>query len=153
MSWKNKLKKLSPIRIIEEEKRRVEREAKTGPVKVKLDLKDAYMIALAALTAAFITFATKMMVLMRWSTFPDNTYFATWHNITPWIAIIGCLLYIYALYAKGIRYWLAYFPALCTIRYCMVQIMMIEAWMHPHALKTLFSWMGPLPEWLTGRPV
>jgi hypothetical protein len=147
----NKLRKLSPIRIIEEERKRVEAEAARS--KVKLDLKDAYVIALAALTAAFITCITKIMILMRWSTFPDNTYFSTWHPITPWIAIIGCLLYIYALYAKGIRYWLAYFPAVCGIGYLTVQIMMINAWMHPHALKTLFSWIGPLPEWLTGGAV
>ena len=153
--FKRKLKtsKWSPIRAIQSEEKRTIFEAKTGRIKIKLSKQDALVIAIMAVTSAIIIAFTKIMIFMRWSTFPDNSFFSSWHPITPWLYIFAALLYVFVVWSKGIRYWLVYFPIIFSIVYCVVEICMIEAWLPPQALKSFFDWLGPLPEWLTGSPL
>ena len=127
----------------------------TSGAKKTLSHTDVIAITLMAIAAALISAGTKVMIWMRWSTFPDNSYFFSWHPITPWIAIIGSLLYIYALYAKGVKFWLAYFPAFMSIAYCAVELAMIESWWHPSQLADFFRLFGldNIPDWITGGKV
>jgi hypothetical protein len=122
--------------------------------KHPLQYSDIIAITIFALIAAFITIWTRVMIWMRWSTFPDNSYFSSWHNITPWIVIFGSILYLVALYMKRVDFWLAYFPACVSIIYCLVELSMINAWMHPQDLASFFEALGlsNLPDWLIGNP-
>jgi len=120
-----------------------------------LTKEEAVTVAAVSLISALIYAFTKFMIFARWSTFPDNSYFFSWHPITPWVAILGSLLYIYCLNAKGVKYWLAYFPAFVGIFYCLIEACMIEAWLHPDDIEWFFQALFPngLPDWLTGGRV
>lgn len=138
-----------PFAFFKKEEEHTQRSANT-----KLTKDDVFAITLLAFVAAFLMIWVKVMVLMRFSTFPDNSYFLTWHNLTPWLTIIGSCIYIYCLYAKRIDYWLAYLPAVIAIVYCLLEISLIEGLLHPSVLKNFFGpFANNLPEWLTGRPI
>jgi hypothetical protein len=123
--------------------------------KFPLQYSDIIAITVFSLISAFIVLWTKVMIWMRWSTFPDNSYFFSWHPITPWIAIFGSILYLIALYMKRVNFWLAYFPACVSIIYCLVELSMINSWLSPHDLAAFFEALGlnNLPDWLTGGRV
>ncbi len=121
--------------------------------KKKLTKSDIRAITLLAIASVAIVTATKIMIFMRWSTFPDSSYFISWHPVTPWIAIIGSCLYIYCLRAKGIDFWLAYFPAVAGITYCIVELAMINVWLTPQDLAKVFQIFGSPPDWLTGGEI
>ena len=142
----------SPISMLENEKKRTIYEAGTGKVKITLSKNQAFTIALMAIAAVFLSALAKLMIIMRFSTFPNSSIFYTWH---PWTAILGilsALLYIYCLSKKGINYWLAYFPAFMAITYCVIEYAMIHGVWAPQDLANFFSMLGMdnIPEWLTG---
>jgi len=120
--------------------------------KHPLQYEDILAITAFSLISAFIVLWVKVMIWMRWSTFPDNSVFISWHPITPWIAIFGSILYLLALYMKRVDFWLAYFPACVSIIYCLVELSMINAWLSPQDLAAFFHALGldNLPDWLTG---
>ena len=123
--------------------------------KTILGYSDIVAITVFSMAAAIIILLTKAMVFMRWSTFPDNSYFFTWHPITPWIGIFGSILYIAALYMKKIDFWLAYYPAVVGIIYLLINLAMINSWVSPQDLANFFSMFGldEMPHWITGGSV
>lgn len=148
--FKTKMKKNNYLRILFKKQMDHTKEDARGP----LTKDELFSITLLALVSAFLTVWTKVMIWMRWSTFPDNSYFASWHPYTPILAIIASSLFIYCLWRKGVSYWLAYFPAFFAIIYYIIELCMINAWLHPEFLKSLFGPLAEhLPEWLTGGPV
>jgi len=119
--------------------------------KTKMQKSQLLSITIFAMVSAFLTVWAKIMIFMRWSTFESNAVFWSWHSTTPIIAIIAGLIYIYCLWSKGVRYWLAYFPAIFGIFYYIIEFCMIHAVIHPSALKMLFGPLADhLPDWLTG---
>jgi len=142
---KIKENKLNPLRLFKKEEERTKQSSSRS-----LSHNEVIFVATASLLSAFIYTFTKFMIFARWSTFPDNSYFFSWHPVVPLIAIIGAMLYIYCLHVKGVKYWLAYFPAFIAIFYCIIEMSMIHAWLHPDDLARIFSIFGELPDWLTG---
>jgi hypothetical protein len=134
-------------------KRQLKHQVETA--KHPLQYSDIIAITVFSFIAAFITLWTRVMIWMRWSTFPDNSYFFSWHPITPWIAIFGSILYLVALYMKRVDFWLAYFPACVSIIYCLIELAMINSWLSPQDLAAFFEAlrMTNLPDWLTGGRV
>jgi len=114
----------------------------------------AKTVAFLAMVSVACSVFAKIMILMRWSTFPENAYFSTWHPYAPVWVIISSLLYIYCLKAKGVDYWLAYFPAVFGIFFMIIEMSMIHSWMHPEVLKSFFGPLAEhLPDILTGGKV
>ena len=149
---KLKKSKYSPLNLFDKEERRTMYEASHGEKKIFLTKDQALIIFIMAATSAFIIAFTKFMIFARWSTFPDNSYFCSWHPITPWIIIGGVFLYVAACWSKGITYWLPYVPAAFSLLYCIIEIFMIEAWLPPQALQPFFSWLAEF-DWMIGRPL
>lgn len=119
--------------------------------KTSLSKEDAMMIAIMAIISAFIAIFVKIMQILRFSTFPNNSIFISWHPYAAPIGIVGILLYIYCIWRKGITYWLAYFPAFIGIFYWTIEYCMIHSIITPQQLADMFSWIGEdIPEWLTG---
>jgi len=119
--------------------------------KQPLNKEQLIVITIFAIISAFLTVWAKVMIFMRWSTFESNAIFYSWHPVTPIIAVFASSLFIYCLWAKGIKYWLAYFPAFFSIFYYVIEFSMIHALLHPSALKMLFGPLSEhLPNWLTG---
>jgi hypothetical protein len=131
-----------------------QKEYTKNSTKHPLDYSDIIAITIFSLISAFITIFTKVLTWARWSTFPDSTYFATYHPLVPWIAIFGSILYLIALYMKRVNFWLAYFPAILLIIYYIIQASLICGWITPQDLLEFFRSVGldpfNFPDWLTG---
>jgi hypothetical protein len=128
--------------MLEKETKKTLHEANTGKIKTNLSWRDAMFISIFGLMTAFLTVFSRMMVLARWSTFESNAWFSTWHPITPWIAILVSCMMIAAFLAKGIDYWLVYVLPVTGIFYYIIQLAMINSWLHPSVLKTFLGWLA-----------
>jgi hypothetical protein len=150
-----KLKNNKLTRFLRKEGKLTIREASSGKVKRYLSIRDAMLIAFMAIASALISAYNKLITFMRWSTFPDNSVFASWHPYVAPIAFVGIFLYIICLYAKGVTYWLAYFPAVIGIGYWAIEFSMIHSLLTPQDLANFFSAFGftNIPELLTGPPL
>ena len=83
---------------------------------------DVKSITLLAFLSVICAVWAKIMIIMRFSTFPDGSIFFSWHPTAPVIAILGSVLYLYCLKAKGVDYWLAYFPGVFGIFYLVTPV-------------------------------
>jgi len=144
------LRKKSPVTIFF--KKEEEYTRKTS--KTYLNKDAVVSVTLLAIISVICAVWAKVMIIMRFSTFPDGSIFFSWHPTAPVIAIFGSVLYIYCLKAKGIDYWLAYFPAVFGIFYLIIEMMCIHRIIEPSALKAFFGPLADaLPEILTGPRV
>ncbi len=149
---KFKRSKYNPIRIVGMEVKRTLHESKTGRYKTNISKKDALLIAITAIVCSFLVIFSRIMIFARWSTFPSNATFVSWHPWAPWIGLFISLTFIAACWAKGVDYWLVYVAPVVAIIYNIIMLAMINSWLPPQALEPFFGWLAQF-EWITGPPV
>jgi len=144
------LKRKSPVAVFFKKEQEYTKKSSNG-VLSKEQVKTITMLAFLSVICAVWA---KVMIIMRFSTFPDGSIFYSWHPTAPVIAIFGAVLYLYCLKAKGVEYWLAYFPGVFGIFYLLIEMACIHRIIEPSALKALFGPLAErLPEILTGPRV
>jgi len=146
----DRIRKSWLVQLFEKEENRTIYEASTGRIRRKLTKRDALAITLMALISAFISAYVKFMQMARFSTFPSNDIFISWHPFAAPIALVGISLFIICCYAKGVDYWLVYFGAFMGIFYWSIELFMVHSIFTPQDLANFFHALGDLPEWLTG---
>lgn len=112
-----------------------------------LNRDDVIAITVMSIVAAATNICTKMMTFKRWSLL-ETADFQIYHPWSPYLYIIGSLFYIGALWTKGIKFWLAYFPAFLGLTYIILRLALMNEIITPDQLATFVGWF---PDWLGGE--
>lgn len=112
----------------------------------RLNKEDVIAITVMSIVAALTNIFTKMMTFKRWSLL-EPADFQIYHPWSPYIYIIGSIFYVGALWTKGIKFWLAYFPAFLGLTYVVLKLLLINELITPDQLAAFVGWF---PDWLGG---
>lgn len=71
-------------------------------------------VALASLASVVLSVLARLMYFSKYPNM-DVEDFEAFHPVVPWMTLGGSVLYVVAVYLKGVRYWLVYVPAVLAI--------------------------------------
>lgn len=112
----------------------------------KLNRGDVLAITIMSIVAVLTNVCTRLMTFKRWSLL-ESADFHIYHPWSPYIYIIGTIFYIGALWTKGIKFWLAYFPAFMGLAYVFLKLALMNEIITPDQLAAFVGWF---PDWLGG---
>lgn len=125
---------------------RDEEERTLREAKQPLTRDEITAVAVAALLSVFIYLTIYSMRLAKYSTLAAED-FTKYHPYTPFLWLAGAALYFFALWKKGVDYWLAYVPAVLGVVMSLVFLGLLHGQIQPEA----FSFFDFGPAWWRGE--